>query len=203
MTTEHAGKIPMSELSTGDSVLSLKSDGTLGYSEVLTFLDRSENRVGKFYNIHTSDQRQITLTDKHMIYVSQTNSSAISNYKPIFAEKVQLNNFVLLSDNNINIRISQIVQITTHTTSGVYAPLTFEGTIVVDDIVASCYGVIDNEFIAHASFAPMRALRLLSQYTSLFSWTRTVPEPTGVHWYADMLYGIGQLVFSPDTLYTV
>ncbi|KAK3105610.1 hypothetical protein FSP39_001680, partial [Pinctada imbricata] len=203
VTTEGSGKIPMSELAVGDRVLSITSDGTLKYSDVITFLDRDKNRVGNFFNILTSDKRKITLTDKHILYVSHQNSSKLSDYLPVFAEKVTTNNYVLITHKDIEIKASKVVQIDTLSSSGVYAPLTYDGTIVVDDVIASCYGVIKNEYIAHASFAPMRAMHGILDYTSYFSRTNETQYPIGVHWYAELLYNIGKIVLGPEILYTV
>ena len=38
---------------------------------------------------------------------------------------------------------------------GVYVPLTMEGNVVVDGVLASCYTVFDHDF-AHLTMAPMQ-----------------------------------------------
>ncbi|KAH3825799.1 hypothetical protein DPMN_127681 [Dreissena polymorpha] len=88
---------------------------------------------------------------------------------------------------------------------GIYAPLTKHGTILVDDVIASCYALIDNIYIAHASFAPMRMYHDISQLVPDFGVSSTANissrQPTGVHWYARVLYSLGKRLFSKDTLY--
>ena len=39
--------------------------------------------------------------------------------------------------------------------SGAYVPLTVEGSIIVDDVLASCYASVDHD-IAHFAMAPMK-----------------------------------------------
>lgn len=39
---------------------------------------------------------------------------------------------------------------------GLYAPVTMTGTIVVDSVVASCYGNHPNHALSHMIFAPIR-----------------------------------------------
>ena len=43
-----------------------------------------------------------------------------------------------------------------HCVLGVYAPLTLEGNILVDDILASCYADISDHDLAHLGMIPMR-----------------------------------------------
>ena len=42
--------------------------------------------------------------------------------------------------------------------TGAYTPLTREGTIIVDEILASCYASIGDHYLAHIGMAAMRWL---------------------------------------------
>ena len=48
---------------------------------------------------------------------------------------------------------SKVVKITKTKRAGAYAPLTLEGTIVVDNALASCYAIIDDHRLAHTTLA--------------------------------------------------
>ena len=78
-------------------------------------------------------------------------------------------------------KVEKVVSVTAQKITGVYAPLTSSGTIVVDGVVTSCYAFYKNEQIAHGVFAPMRAyhrvkdfltdwLHEYSQYSSTLKW---------------------------------
>ena len=68
---------------------------------------------------------------------------------------------------------------------GYMAPLTEEGTLIVNNIAASCYATINSHHIAHAVLAPMR------WWYRLFGMRGDGEEKMGgVHWFPQMLYEI-------------
>jgi hypothetical protein len=116
----------------------------------------------------------------------------------------------------------EIVSINYVTKNGIYAPLTRDGNIVVNSVVASCYAVISDHDMAHWAMAPVRWLSLLNE--KLFGVTRPAPadfnqerrysqeetsrKPTDtttttrrIHWYAILLYNIARYVLPNDYLY--
>lgn len=62
------------------------------------------------------------------------------------------------------ITFDQIVSVNFVTRRGIYAPLTREGNIVVNSVVASCYAVINDQELAHLSFAPVRWLSYFTEW---------------------------------------
>jgi hypothetical protein len=83
-------------------------------------------------------------------------------------------------------------QLTTETISniidvvkqGYIAPLTQEGTLIVNNIAASCYAIIDNHHLAHVALTPMR------WWYNLFGKVQESNEMIGIHWFPKMLYEI-------------
>ena len=203
-------EIRISDVRLGDRVRSMRSDGKIEYSEVINFMDRDDEAYGLFYTFHTDSGNQITLTAKHLVYVVNQNSTVdFDTVDVAFADTVMEGQYLLLGDKD-SITTSAINRITVGTIQGMYAPLTKHGTIIVDDVIASCYAYIDNIYIAHASFAPMRVYYDISQYFPVFNWPTSNSEvvnrnntklPTGVHWYAKLLYTVGTKILSRDTLY--
>jgi hypothetical protein len=79
--------------------------------------------------------------------------------------------------------------------TGVYAPLTAAGNIVVDGILASCYALVDSQSVAHAAFAPIRWWQGMREMLLTSTSTENEIEvERGVHWYADLLYRVGEVV---------
>lgn len=207
---ENGGHISMSDLRVGHRVLSMRSDGVLEYSEVINFMDRDDFGYGLFYTLSTESGKEITLTAKHLLYVVNQNSSFhVNRMEAVFTDSVRTGQYLLLGDKD-SLITTIITKITVATRRGIYAPLTKHGTIVVDGILASCYAYIDNIYVAHAVFAPMRVYHDISQYFTMFTSLEShnaverrnsTNVSKGMHWYSRYLYTIGTIILSPDTLY--
>ncbi|KAH6931365.1 hypothetical protein HPB50_023930 [Hyalomma asiaticum] len=183
----------LADVMLGDHVLALGTDGrTPVFSEVIAFLDRQPDAERVFYYVVTECGRRLTLTPGHLVYYvdGDLNGPAL----PMFAARVRPGGFVLaLKENGTRVggptRTSELLRpvrvrdVRAVWLSGVYAPLTREGTVIVDGVAASCYAGVQNQALAHWAFAPLRLWRTLAAPS----------EPTpcggdGVHWYADALY---------------
>nr|APD15679.1 hedgehog [Acanthochitona crinita] len=204
--SEREGWKTMASLGVGERVLSVDSHGRRVFSPVLSFLHKDSSEQVLFYTLHLEDKK-ITLTGKHLIFIHSENSTrnlATNNYRAVFAEKVVEGDFVYVIDSeNHNSRPSpsRVTHVSVETLRGVYAPLTATGTIVVDGVVASCYAYTENVALAHFGFAPMRLLHDISSYLPFDLWTQKSPAD-GFHWYARILYSLGEIVLSDDVLYS-
>lgn len=172
------------------------------------FLDYDPSQRREFLKFTLSSGRTITATVSHLL---------VANGFSVFAGSLQLGDRLLVRDVNTNRLVEDvIVQIEGVLKTGVFAPLTAAGTVLVDDVLASCYATVDSQTIAHWSFAPMRIAvnvrhgldrvwRVLSSPVSGWSTekratTRTSSPAVGVHWYARFLYVVGEVVI-PWRLY--
>lgn len=101
------------------------------------------------------------------------------------------------------LRLVRVRDVQTQFAAGVYAPLTREGTVVVNGVAASCYAAVEDQALAHLAFAPVRIWEdVKDSCLSLLRATGLLPKRTdgrphesrrstlvGVDWYADALYG--------------
>ncbi|XP_076301077.1 hedgehog signaling protein [Lasioglossum baleicum] len=194
----------------GDRIAALDSRGDIVYSEVIAFLDRSLTERRQFVRLTTESGRVLTLTPAHLV--------PVEGRSPMFAGRVQPGDKILVRDpadeNEVEHRLrwDKVVDSRLVLEEGVYAPLTTEGTLLVDDVVASCYAVIDNQNWAHMAFMPIRvwssvksffARRLVLEDTRhpdvRQNDVRTTPE--GIHWYASLLYWVSSYVTPTRMLY--
>ncbi len=186
----------------------MNHDGELEYSEVLMFLDRDQSATVAFYTLHTTGGRNVTLTPSHLIHVADSRDTHQNKATPVFAQDVRVGQYIFTrstdSHDSHMIQISQVARISMRTVRGYYAPLTKHGTIVVDDVIASCYARINSQTIAHFAFAPVRMLKYISEMLLDnehphidFLLDRNYNQHGGVHWYAGWLQRIADVII-PD-----
>ena len=176
----------LSDLNIGDTVLSVNSaSGELEFSPVILFLDREPTEVRQFYSLLTENGHSLTLTPEHLIFSHFAEDASQAEFEAVYAKDVQEGDFVLVSTGKGQLEKVRVTQVEMRVLTGVYAPLTSAGNLVVDNVVASCYAVVDSQNIAHAAFAPLRWASHL--YT-------TNEITTGIHWYARALYSIAEVV---------
>lgn len=198
----------LSELRIGESVLAHDSaTDELVFSRVIMFLDYDPKQRREFLQISLSSGRTLTVTPSHLLVNADTARSVR------FADKFKPGDKLLVSDSKNKLVTDVIVSIKPILLTGVYAPLTTVGTVVVNDVIASCYATVDNQSIAHWALLPARLVisakdgihrmwSLLSRPVTAWSISKTVTArpSVGVHWYARFLYIIGEFVI-PSLIY--
>lgn len=139
----------MMDLKHGDEVLTDK-----GYRRYIGNIH--ESKVHNTVIIHTSENTTVELTSDHLI---KTDSGFLH------ASDIQIGNILVGLDNMYVTGIRYGV-------SHVMSPLTTAGTIVVNDVVLSCYAVVRYHCIANFVYIPVRFGIVNS--TSLKSYTMKI-----------------------------
>ncbi|XP_012251148.2 sonic hedgehog protein A [Athalia rosae] len=154
--TEDGTDKSMNQLRLGERIAALDSTGTMVYSEVIAFLDRSPEARRQFVRLTTESGHALTLTPSHLVPVSLKAGRTTE-----FASKIQIDDQILVHDFDLQdgeriLRWDRVVTTSLVIEEGIYAPLTTEGTVLVDNVMASCYAVVDSQLVAHYAFLPMR-----------------------------------------------
>lgn len=196
VTVEDGSVKTMDRLQPGEKVLaSSESDGSgmLIYSEVITFLDRDPSAEKQFYTIETDSGAKLSLTAAHLLFVTEGNCSgpAVSaELKSVFASDVLPGQCVVSTRGaGQQGHLSRVTRIQIQEDKGVFAPLTRHGTVVVNSVVSSCYAAVDQHWLAHWAFGPLRVL---------YNWGGPVGhQAVGIHWYSSLLHWVGTCVLDP------
>jgi hypothetical protein len=150
------GMLHMKDLQVGDEVEAMTSAGLLTHSKVEFFLHRDPKQVVEFLCFSTDDGRELLLTQDHQLGVVDDDDGVLFMFAADVLEGMQL--VVPMKDRS---QLVRIVSIQRRTCSGIYAPCTREGTIVVAGLGCSCYALVQHED-AHKSLAVLR--RPLAQF---------------------------------------
>lgn len=118
-----SGEVRMDQVKVGDQVLTAQGN----YKTIYSIDHRHPTKLAEFIQIHSSQSRPIELTEKHMLYLA-------GHTYPVPASTVKVGDQVQTLDGP-----RHVTKISTVTREGVFNPLTVDGTIVVNGIIASVY----------------------------------------------------------------
>lgn len=187
MKLENGADLQARNLKIGDRVQVMTQDGAIGYSEVIVFADY-EPDIPKASHIlieTEKPEKKITLTPSHLIFTSNSSGTQLTAKQAL---RVSSGDFVLVSLDG-KLVPSQVTRVSVVKLTGLVAPVTMEGNIIVDGVVSSCYAMINDHEIAHLAFGP---LRLVRNYASKMWNTDLTVIQQGMHWYPQLLMKINR-----------
>ncbi|MEE6488910.1 hypothetical protein FKM82_015431 [Ascaphus truei] len=186
---ESGEKMPVSELHPGLRVLAMDKDGRATYSDFLTFLDQDPQAERVFQVIETLDPpRQLSLTPTHLIFVADNFSTSATDFQAVFASRVRPGQYILVSGVP-GLLPAKVISVSTQIDIGVYAPLTQHGTLVVDEVVVSCFALVQKQGLAQLAFWPLRVFYSLGRMLG-----GEPAQQVGIHWYSQALYNLGRMI---------
>ncbi|XP_057708790.1 indian hedgehog B protein-like [Corythoichthys intestinalis] len=192
VTLENGVTKQMHDLHPGDRVLASSTTdgrGPLHYSPVLSFLDLQSNVTKIFTHIGTNTGHNITLTAAHLIFITDcADGIGKEDVRTSFASEVKPGQCILTSHGTETTQ-ALVTFVEERQSTGLYAPLTQHGSIVVNRVLASCYAAVDNHHLAHWVLAPLRLVRTLMGPAK--------QQTDGVHWYPRLLQRVGEMLLDP------
>ncbi len=153
------GKVRLSALKIGDQVRVINEKNQIIYSPIIAFLHRDIDEEATYKRIRTKNAL-IELSDRHLIHHRKDGF--------IWAEKLNKGDEILVvspkHDNKTN--YEEIINIDEVDKQGLMAPLTEQGTIIVNNVHTSCYAIIKSHTLGHVALAPYRFYRRVFGRTS-------------------------------------
>ncbi|GMR44642.1 hypothetical protein PMAYCL1PPCAC_14837, partial [Pristionchus mayeri] len=153
----------MDQLEKNDFVLSMTPSG-ITHVPVSFWLHRNPEAVAEFHRFETEDGRTIKLTAQHYIYkgdcanVGQTLPVEAVARSAVYAEEVSEGDCLYTVDGE-NVKEVRVVKADRVTETGIYAPMTSNGKIVVGGVYASCHTSVHSHTIQKTYFSAMNSLR--------------------------------------------
>lgn len=138
----------------------LDTNGGVKYTEVIAFLHKTSTGINNFLRFDLKGGRQITLTSEHLIYVVAHDgiSRAV-----VFARDVKVGDEMVASGD----MVTSVLKITPVKGVGLYAPLTVDGNLFVDDTLTSCYAHVRSHKLGHFVMAPVRFFKKVLSFVDL------------------------------------
>jgi len=168
--TSSRGRIPISDLSEDDYVkaydLATKQHV---FSRFVTYSHADKNQLAKFVAVETTHTaRTLKLSAFHLIMKWDGSF--------VYANELRVGDEVVVFEQDVA-RPDTVKSIDEVYDLGVYAPLTEQGTVVVNDVVASCYANVRSHQVAHWFFPHMtRVVQFLNENLFHYSDTREMAE---------------------------
>lgn len=200
MTLQDGTKKMVKHLRSGDRVLAADDDGNPTYSDFIMFVDQDSTTRRLFHVIETDSGQKITLTAAHLLFVAR-NSTEGDGMSAVFASQVRRGHRLIVSDpRRSRLEPVTVKRIYTQEHVGSYAPVTVQGNVVVDEILASCYAVIEDHELAHWALAPVRLAHWVSSLLPS-SQPGEGGHKDGVHWYSRLLYRVGSWLLDSHSIH--
>uniref|UniRef100_H3C466 Hedgehog protein n=1 Tax=Tetraodon nigroviridis TaxID=99883 RepID=H3C466_TETNG len=190
----------LSSLTPGDRVMALSETGQVVFSPVLMFLHRDPESKSRFLSLQTEDGHRLAVTPHHLVFSDAYCRPDSRQYRAQFASRARTGTCIVVLAAEGQLRPSRIVSVSEEENTGVYAPLTEAGNVLVDGVLASSYALVEDHRLAHWAFGPVR---LLFSFSRLL-WAEPGQQsdrgtaPLGVHWYARLLHKFGCIFLNPD-----
>ena len=154
-TIQH-GSIMLKELAFGDMVKTLDTaTGKVDYSKFIDYLHYDKSIQTEYITIRT-ENAYLEISDYHLI---QRNA----DQQFVYAKELTLNDEIFVHVND-QMRVEKITKLGRKQETGAFAPLTESGTILVNNVLASCYANCQSHTLSHIAFAPLRFWHQLFSY---------------------------------------
>jgi len=176
------GPMRMEQLKVGHQVMVMnEATGQMVFEPVDSFIHRRNDIHTKFIDISTDAGTGMSLTPGHLVPISDCSNGVSLTLK--YASEAQLGECVLAQVDG-QLTPTKIVGLKESMKTGIYAPLTRSGNLLVDNTVASCYSNHESFYLQNTFY---RMFMMLQQMVFGVSGTlEPVDVPPVLHLFGSM-----------------
>ncbi|CAF3637472.1 unnamed protein product [Rotaria sp. Silwood1] len=169
-------------LQSSDEIITIDQSKTIS-TEMIMMLDKQISKQALFYTLRTDSGNEISLTEYHLI--PTINSNGNENY--LFAKQIKIGDYLFVLFNG-KLKYSPVINITIEMKKGYYAPLTMKGTLLINNVLASCFANVNNHHLAQYYMTPFHYYYKFARFMSLYD-PFNINKTEGLHWTVNiMLY---------------
>jgi MYXO-CTERM domain-containing protein len=136
---EDGSQKAMRDVRLGDRIMVARADGSLGYEEVYLNTHKDSMSAAPYVDLALASGRSLTLSPRHFIPVATGPASAWAEHVAKGANEIAVGDFVWSRADDGRMVPDEVAAVRTTVGVGAYNPLTMNGTIVVDGVVASAH----------------------------------------------------------------
>lgn len=115
--------------------------------KLVTFIHRDAKNLYPYAKITTEDDNTIEISSRHLIYCKTEEGSI----KFLWPKDLKIGDSLIKNDKTF-LKIKSIEKVVK---KGRYAPLTSNGTLIVNGFLVSCYAEYESHNAAHLAFKPL------------------------------------------------
>ncbi|OXA40358.1 desert hedgehog protein B [Folsomia candida] len=183
VTTRFGGVKRLDQLKRGDEILTLsKRGGVPKYTKFYTWGHREVDRTTEFIVIKTITGKILKITGDHLLF----GEGCIT----MKAKMIKKGDKICTISPDATLLEELIVDISTETLTGIYAPFTMSSDFIANGFLVGCYSNIDNFQVAHASVLPLRMLHKVDKSWKKQQGTNFSEEQEGLHNYVKNVFKI-------------
>lgn len=134
--------------------MAMTSEGVLKFSEIYAWGHRDFEVECTFRKI-TTGSTSLFVTAKHLVAIASNHADSLEY---VLARDVKVGDIIYVMDGDGSASTASVTSVSEEVKPGLFAPLTMEGTILVNGVVASCYSEVPLHYSIHAALAPLRML---------------------------------------------
>jgi len=160
-------------------ILTANAKGEFLYSPIKYWLHANPTLKHDYLEIRTNENEYtLSITPEHLMYTVENEKTDFHFRKVVQAAELKVDDLILIHSSNGELIASKILEIKAMQKEGIYAPVTVEGSLLVNNVLASSYTIFKNEYLQELFLDATFGYRRVIEYILPSSWI--IPSFSGV-----------------------